>query len=429
MKTRVVVSVVLGLGLLLAGCSSAKPRPPIATEPTGVVPPATTGDAGAGVPPTEIATNELEPLLRTDSEIAALIDEGSRRRLQVLAAYPTKTKDGRVTLRRSGLRLDAEYFYPASSVKLFAAYAAIEKLDEMSEDAPVPLTTAVPIRYDVGEGRARSVVTVPLKKDLDAALIISDNDSYDRLFEFVGKEELSDRLTNLGLKRTVLVQHLGKAAKSRATFEPLIELLVPPHPPISVSHRLGIEMPTAPLAAVKLGKAYVDDRGRKVEGPMDFSKKNATTLGDLQDMLVAIARPELYDRLPPGKLRSPKARQEVLETLGRLPSEYEGTWRGHANAKDAFLKPLNVGLGAAFPEEKVKVYGKSGRAYGFSVENVYIKSQRTGRGFFLACALYANDNDTLNDDGYEYISVGTPFLARMGVILARKVFREPEPTQ
>lgn len=428
MTTILATSMVLAFGALLAGCSSAKPRPPVAMEPAGTVP-EVAADAGAGagaVSAPEIATNELEPLLRTDGEIAALIDEGPRRRLQVLATFLRKGKDGRITLHRSGLRLDAEYFYPASSVKLFAAYAAIEKLDELREDAPVPISTATPIRYDVGEGRARQVVTVPLRKDLDQALIISDNDSYDRLFEFVGKEELGERLAGLGLKRTVLVQHLGKAAKSRATFEPLIELLVPPHPPIAVSHRLGFELPTAPLAAVKLGRAYVDDRGRRVDGPMDFSKKNATTLGDLQDMLIAIARPELYDRLPPGKLKSPKARQEVLDILGRLPSEYEGTWRGHANAKDAFLKPLNVGLGAAFPEEKVKVYGKSGRAYGFSVENVYIMSQRTGRGFFLACALYANDNDLLNDDNYEYMSVGTPFLARMGVILARKAFREPE---
>jgi hypothetical protein len=380
----------------------------------------------AGPPgPEPIATDELEPLLRNDSEIAALIDDGPRKRLQVLAAFPVKGKDGKWTLHRSGLRLDAEYFYPASAVKLFAAYAAIEKLDDMSEELNAKVGISTPIRFVAGEGRTKQTVNTTLRRDLEQALIISDNDAYDRLFDFVGREELGERLGHIGLKRTILVQHLGRAAKARTTAAPLIDLIMPPDPPVAVSHRLGAEVPPAPWAAVKLGKAYVDEKGKVIQGPMDFSMKNATTLGDLQDMLIAIARPELYDRMPNnGEIKSPNARYDVLEILNKLPSQLEGTWRGHPTAKDAFHKPLHIALAAAFPEEKVHVYGKSGRAYGFAVDNAYIVSERTGRGFFLTSCLYANDNDTLNDDGYEYLTVGTPFLARVGVILARKVFRE-----
>lgn len=414
-------------GAIIAGCSSAKAPPASRPAPTPAAVVADS-DAGAALPPVEpIATDELEPLLRRDSEIAALIDEGGRRRLQVLAAFPTKTKDGRMTLHRSGLRLDAEYFYPASAVKLLAAYAAIDKLEDLSEELTVPVWTTTPIRFTVGEGRARQVVNATLKRDIAQALVVSDNDAYDRLFDFVGKEEVAERLARIGIKRTALVQHLGRAAKARASVPPLIDLLVPPDPPIAVTHSVGFEVPSAPWAAVRLGRAYVDDRGKRIEGPMDFSMKNATTLGDLQDVLIAITRPDLFDRVPSGTLRTLKARQEIIDDLNKLPSELEGTWRGRPNAKDAFQKPLQVGLGAAFPEEKVRVYGKGGRAYGFTVENAYIVSERTGRGFFLTATLYANDNDTLNDDGYEYLSVGTPFLARLGVILARKVFRDPEP--
>lgn len=420
----IATSLLFASGLLIASCASAKhpPAPRPAPAPSSVV---VVVDAGAP-PPDEIATDELEPLLRNDSEIAALIDEGGRRRLQVLAAFPTRAKDGRLVLHRSALRLDAEYFYPASSVKLFAAYAAIEKLDDMSEELTVPVSTTTPIRFVTGEGRSRQVVTTTLRRDLEQALIVSDNDAHDRLFDFVGREELAERLAHIGLKRTILVQHLGKAAKARVATPPLIDLLVPPEPPVSVSHRLGFEVPTSPWAGVRLGRAYVDERGKVVQGPMDFSTKNATSLRDLQDVLIAITRPELFDRLPSGTLHSPAARPEVVEILAKLPSELEGSRRGRPTAKDAFQKPLQVGLTAAFPEEKVRVYGKGGRAYGFTVENAYIVSERTGRGFFLASTLYANDNDTLNDDGYEYLSVGTPFLARLGVILARKVFREAE---
>jgi hypothetical protein len=344
------------------------------------------------------------------------------------STFPTRTKDGRLALHRSGLRLDAEYFYPASAVKLFAAYAAIEKLDDLTDEMNVPVTTTTPIRYTFGEGRTRRVSNTTLRHDLEQALIVSDNDSYDHLFDFVGREELGERLGKLGLKHTILVQHLGRLGKAHETTPPLIDLLVPSEPVVPVSHRLGFAIPSAPWAAVQLGRAYVDDRGKTVQGPMDFSKKNATTLGDLQDMLIAITRPELFDRAPNGDaIHSPAARQEVLDILAKLPSELENNSRGgRPTAKDAFHKPLNVALVAAFPEEKVRVYGKSGRAYGFAVDNAYIVSERTGRGFFLTSTLYANDNDTLNDDGYEYLTVGTPFLARVGVILARKVFREPD---
>lgn len=382
-------------------------------------------DAGAPPAAEDIGANELEPVLRVDPEISAMIDEGGRRRLQVLAAFPVKGKDGKTTLHRAGLRLDAEYFYPASSVKLFAAYTAIEKLDDLTEEVNAPVTMTTPIRFTQGEGRSMRAKTTTLKKDLEQALIVSDNDAYDRLFDFVGREEVAERLGKIGLKHTILVQHLGRLGKAHETTPPLIDLLMPPEPPVPVSHRLDFEVLPAPWAAVKLGKAYIDDHGKKIEGPMDFSKKNATTLGDLQDAMVAIARPELYDRMPNGEtLKNPSARKDVLEILNKLPSQLEGSWRGHPTAKDAFHKPLHIALTAAFPEEKVKVYGKVGRAYGFAVDNAYIVSERTGRGFFLTSTLYANDNDTLNDDGYEYMSLGAPFLARVGVILARKVFRE-----
>ena len=59
------------------------------------------------------------------------------------------------------------------------------------------------------------MVTTTLRRDLEQALIVSDNDAHDRLFDFVGREELAERLARIGLKRTIPVQHLGKAAKAR----------------------------------------------------------------------------------------------------------------------------------------------------------------------------------------------------------------------
>ena len=53
-------------------------------------------------------------------------------------------------------------------------------------------------------------------------------------------------------------------------------------------------------------------------------------------------------------------------------------------------------------------------AYGFLIDNAYIHDELNDIKFFLTATIYVNENNTLNDDQYEYDEICFPFLARLG---------------
>ena len=75
---------------------------------------------------------------------------------------------------------------------------------------------------------------------------------------------------------------------------------------------------------------------------------------------------------------------------------------------DACTKPMEcTGSLADF-------FNKVGDAYGFLTDAAYIIDVDAGIEFILAATVYANANETFNDNVYEYDSVGLPFLRALG---------------
>lgn len=359
---------------------------------------------------------DLDPVLRDDPALAPALEEAASRRVQVLVALPTVDATGAPGLRRLSFRADAEYFYPASAVKLCAAVAALEKLDELRrERADLGLTTPLRVTSDDDDDRPSSLDTT-LGDELRKALVVSDNDAFNRLFDFVGRDELAQRMTRLGLRSARIFHRLGAGAEGAAAgFELLGE-----GRPLLVAQRVGFELPAGAVAGQLVGSSHVDENGRLVDAPFDFGDKNRISLRDLQDLLVSIARPELAEGARPEM--APADRQSLLTILGTLPSELGP----HVpRSLDEMHKPFLAATQAALPGHRIRVYGKGGRAYGFSVENAYVVDETSGRSAFIAVAIYANDNDRINDDRYDYASVSEPFVARVGQRIARAFLAPP----
>ena len=57
----------------------------------------------------------------------------------------------------------------------------------------------------------------------------------------------------------------------------------------------------------------------------------------------------------------------------------------------------------------LKIYNKVGTAYGQITETAFIESD--ANKFILTATMYVNENNIINDDIYEYKSVGIPFFA------------------
>ena len=58
-----------------------------------------------------------------------------------------------------------------------------------------------------------------------------------------------------------------------------------------------------------------------------------------------------------------------------------------------------------------------GLAHGFLLDNAYVVDVKNKVEFFLSAVVYVNQNETLNDNTYEYDEISIPFLAALGKVV------------
>lgn len=374
--------------------------------------------------PTDSATNAatttpfqsrgLEDLLRSRPRLAEAADHSADHRFQVLLGVPDSSGTG--WERREGFRVDAEYFYPASAIKPCIVLAALETLTELRASA----STELDVRATFASTRRRS--PIPIANLVRGALIVSDNDASNDLFDLTGFDGLHERLWNLGLTSARFRHRMGGSATDSVRITPRVELLpaaaVEKRPPVVIDAREGnLVLGKNEDAGVEVGESFVAD-GRVVQDPMSFEDKNRISIVDLQDAMVALMRPELRpaDKRPN---LGESERATIVGALTTLPRDW-----GMSASAEAEHKPLLPGLERVRPRASLTVASKSGRAFGFLVDNAYVADRKSGRSFFLTTAVYANANGRLNDDLYQYDALAYPLLADLGEIVARSVFDE-----
>ncbi|MEI4563231.1 hypothetical protein, partial [Klebsiella pneumoniae] len=67
--------------------------------------------------------------------------------------------------------------------------------------------------------------------------------------------------------------------------------------------------------------------------------------------------------------------------------------------------------------KNVRVFNKVGWAYGFLTDASYIVDFENKTEFMLAATIYVNSDGILNDNKYEYETIGWPFMYQLGQIL------------
>lgn len=354
---------------------------------------------------------DLAGVLGRSATVRPYLDD-SAYRLQVLVATPTA--DGR-GLVREGFHVDASYFYPASTVKLCSVVAALEVISELRAEGRRGIDVQSQVQVE-----GKSAVRTSVASLVERALVVSDNDANNLLFDLVGQDSLHDRMWRLGLDSVRIRHRLGSGSTDDARESPAVQLQSGSGDGIVIPARTAtVPLGRNEMEGVLVGEEYVSGRS-VVAAPMSFDAKNRVALADLQELLVAVVRPEL--RPEPAPRLGTEERAVLLDALAALPSEH-----GARVKADVLHKPLRSGVARVVGGDDLVAYSKAGRAYGFMVDNAYFFDKSTGRSLFVAVAVYANANGRLDDDVYDYASVAIPLLADIGERLARERLRDDEP--
>ncbi len=294
-------------------------------------------------------------------------------------------------------RVDSSrYYYPASTVKFPVALAALEKLheiDSLNRD----------MRYYI-EGDS---IEDSFARDIVKVFAVSDNHANNRLFEFLGQDDINQRIREKKAGPVRISHRLG-FHRDELTTQPLVIFLN--DSTITHSDPL-LNSPIIPLdlEGIQKGTGYYDNDSL-VSGPFDFALKNYLPLPTIHGLMQRVIFPEHF----PSEQRfdlSAEQREFLLGAMKILPRE---AGYDPEEFPDGYCKFFIYGDTTDRIPDHLEIFNKVGFAYGTLTDCAYIRDTRAGVEFFLTATILVNQDGIFNDDVYEYDSVGIPFLAALG---------------
>lgn len=289
------------------------------------------------------------------------------------------------------------YFYPASTVKFPIAVLALEKI---ANNDSIHSTSRFFVEGD-------SVETT-LRDEVRKIFAVSDNDAYNRLFEFLGTDHINRRLSEINIGPVRIAHRLSVSDADQPKTRPLIFYLND----TTLSEWPGTEN-TAPLALeldrLLKGKGYYDGDSL-VEEPMDFSKKNYLPVQSLHQLMKRVIFPQNFPASEVFTLEKGD-REFLLESMSALPYT-----QGYDRKEyyDSYVKFFLFGDRKTPIPEHIKIYNKVGYAYGYLTDCAYVHDTLNDIEFLLTATIHVNEDGIYNDNVYEYDEIGIPFLAALG---------------
>jgi hypothetical protein len=372
----------------------------------------------------------LHILDRTQSSISKLVlDNPKKFRFQIIYTQIDRNKKNIPSFKNFYYNYDPEsYFNPASMVKMPLAFLSLEKLHQLHQPG---LNKFTRMQFDSNYAGQK-----PLIKDstsetgypsianfIKRAFLISENDPYNRMYQFMGQEAINSRLHQKGYERLRITrQFMGFNEEQNRHTNPIKFL--------KDDGTLFFEQASAynnkPFDFSKqflIGKGFLNKKDSLINEPFDFTKHNYVPLEDFQQMLQSV----LFPYSVPEKQRfnlQKNDRDFLLRYLSQYPSETSYPKYNDSIFYNSYVKFFFLDSTHSMPSN-IRAFNKVGWAYGFLTDVSYVIDVKNKVEYMLSATIYVNDDEILNDDKYEFETIGQPFLNEVGkAVLSYELKRE-----
>ncbi len=348
-----------------------------------------------------------------------VLENKEKYQVQIIYTRIDRNEHGNPLMEDFKFNVDnTRYFYPASTVKLPVAILALEWLEEQNipglDQNTIMLTDSihpsqVPALLDTTARDSMPSIAHYIKK----ILLVSDNDAYNRLYELLGQDYINQKLAEKGLNHTSINHRLSFSAspEENRMFNPIrfvdksgnIIHSIPARQTETIYS--NAEMPM-------IGRSYYSGDSL-VEHGMDFTFKNKFALGDLHGVVQRIIFPMAFMDSERFNLNEDH-RGLILKYMSMLPGESDYPSYPQSEYWDTYSKYyLDAAAKTPFPAQ-TRIFNKTGQAYGYLLDASYFVDFEKNVEFFVSAVIYVNQDETLNDDQYEYDEIGFPFFAELG---------------
>ncbi|QLG44174.1 serine hydrolase [Costertonia aggregata] len=342
--------------------------------------------------------NPLQQVLSSDNpKIKRVMDSIGQHEVQIIYTQIDR-KEGRVHFTDFEFQVNSsQYFYPASTVKFPVALLALSKLNQMEH---MDRNTRFYIEGDT--------VETTFAAEIQKIFAVSDNEAYNRLFEFLGQDYINDKLSEKAFGPIRISHRLSAPNADEITTKPLV-IYENDSTTTITAPIINTSAKALTLNGTEKGKGFYSD-GELVDEAFDFSLKNHYPIRTQHQFLKTVMFPEQFTPDQKINLRDDqlefvhKAMHKLPKKMGYDPETYY----------DGYCKFFIYGDTKNDIPEHIKIYNKVGDAYGTLTDCAYVKDTKNDVEFMLTATILVNKDGIFNDDAYEYDEIGFPFLAELG---------------
>lgn len=360
----------------------------------------------------------IENLMKSKSEKFKYVLESNKHEVQIIYTQINRDSLNNPSFKQYQYRNDQDhYFYPASTVKMPIALLALEKLNELSILGLDKYTTMLTDSAYSGQSQVLNDSTsrngVPsIAHYIKKIFIASDNDAYNRLYEFLGQEYISKKLKEKGYNNTQIIHRLSiplsiEENKNTNPIRFVVNDSLIYQQPLGRSN-LDIESNTI----ITKGLGYIDQHDVLVNKPFEFTYKNTFALADQQKMLKSL----IFKDVASGFNLTDDDYTFLLQYMSQLPNETLYPNYAKENHPDGYCKFLMFSNQKKIPTN-IRIFNKIGQAYGFMTDNAYIVDLEANIEFLLSAVISVNENQIYNDGVYEYETIGDEFMQNIGHLI------------
>lgn len=372
--------------------------------------------------PAKREANLLEQLMLSQpAQFQNIINQKDSLRVQIIYTKINRDKQNKPTFTDYTFNLNnGTYFYPASTVKMPIAFLALEKLNTLKKYGVDMNSTMITDSNFNGQQR---VYTNPTAKDSKATIanyikqifLVSDNDAFNRLYEFLGQAYIQQKLADKGFADAIIRHRLqitltneqNRATNPISFYDSMGKLLYCQEPQYSNA--------VFPKLDVAIGTGYYKG-SQLINQPFNFSEKNRICLTDLHHILQRVLFSDAVPAKQPFNLTASDY-NFVKHWMSTYPRESAYPYYDTANYWDAYCKFLLFGSSKGSLPANIRVFNKVGDAYGFLTDIAYIIDTEKKVEFMLSATLLCNKDGIFNDDKYDYETVGYPFMKNLGQLI------------
>ena len=350
-----------------------------------------------------------------------IINNPNEYRVQIIYTQIDRTKKGKPVFKNFNFNVDPDlYFNPASMVKMPVAILSLEKLNELKKAGVDKYS-----RMEFDSSYERQVAmkndssaennTASIAHFIKRAFLISENDPYNRMYQFIGQEQINKKLIEKGYTSTRITrQFMGYTEEQNRHTNGIQFLDASGNKTYVQAPKYNTDSFQFP-SPILIGNAHINREDQLVKAPFDFTKHNNLSLEDMRKMIQSVVFPTSVEKKSRFNLTE-EDRLFLLQYMSQYPSETNYPKYDSELFYDSYVKFFFGDSSHNIPSH-IRVFNKVGWAYGFMTDVSYVLDTKNDIDYMLSATIYVNSDGVVNDSKYDEEKIGFPFFEQIGKVI------------